>query len=93
MPVHSQHTRSQPEQKQEPRGSSDLKLDFKRFISHHLPHFLFIESFLRICFEGMRLKNRLRAKKNELGSLLAVDIQGHQHEGFCIVLHCSSLII
>ena len=38
-----------------------------------------------MCFEGKWLQNRLRAKKTELRSLLAVDIQGHQHGSFCIV--------
>ena len=47
--------------------------------------FFFIESFLQMCFEGMWLQNRLRANKNELRSLSAVDIQGHQLGGFCIV--------
>ena len=36
-------------------------------------------------FEGKWLQNRLRVDKNELNSLLAVDIQGHQRGGFCIV--------
>ena len=46
---------------------------------------IFIESFPQTCFEGKWLQNRLRADKNESRSLLAVDIQGHQREGFCIV--------
>ena len=46
---------------------------------------LFIESFLKMCFEGKWLQNRLRADKNESRSLLVVDIQGHQRGGFCIV--------
>ena len=45
----------------------------------------FIESFPQMCFEGKWLQNRLRADKNESRSLLVVDIQGHQHGGFCIV--------
>ena len=45
----------------------------------------FIESFPQMCFEGKWLQNRLRADNNELRSLLAVDIQGHQRRGFCIV--------
>ena len=44
-----------------------------------------IESFPQMCFEGKWLQNRLRAIKNESRSLLAVDIQGHQRGGFCIV--------
>ena len=36
-------------------------------------------------FEGKRLQNQLRADKNESRSVLAVDIQGHQRGGFCIV--------
>ena len=47
--------------------------------------FFFIESFLQMCFEGKWLQNRLRADGNELRSLSAVDIQGHQRGGFCIV--------
>ena len=47
---------------------------------------LFIESFPQMCFEGNWLQNRLRADKNESISFLAVDIQGHQRGGFCIVL-------
>ena len=35
-------------------------------------------------FAGKRLQNRLRADKNELRSLLAVDIKGHQRGGFCM---------
>ena len=46
---------------------------------------LFIESFFQMCFEGKWLQNRLRAEQNESRSLSAVDIQGHQHGGFCIV--------
>ena len=38
-----------------------------------------------MCFEGKWLQNQLRADKNESSSLLAVDIQGHQHGGFYIV--------
>ena len=38
-----------------------------------------------MCFEGKWLQNRLRADENESRSLLAVDIQGHQRGGFCIV--------
>ena len=38
-----------------------------------------------MCFEGKWLENRLRADKCESRSLLAVDIQGHQRGGFCIV--------
>ena len=45
----------------------------------------FFKSFLQICFEGKWVQNRLRADKNELRSLSAVDIQGHQRGGFCIV--------
>ena len=44
---------------------------------------LFIESFPQMCFAGKWLQNRLRADKNELRSLLAVDIQGYQRGGFC----------
>ena len=47
--------------------------------------FFFIESFPQMCFEGKWLQNRLGADKNESRSLLAVDIQGHQCGGFCIV--------
>ena len=46
---------------------------------------LFIESFLKMCFEGKWLQNRLRADKDESRSPLAVDIQGHQRGCFCIV--------
>ena len=45
----------------------------------------FIESFPQMCFEGKWLQNRLRADKNELRSLSAVDIQGNQRGGFCII--------
>ena len=45
----------------------------------------FIESFPPMCIEGEWLQNRLRADKNESISLLAVDFQGHQRGGFCIV--------
>ena len=48
-------------------------------------YFLFIDHFPQLCFEGKWLQNRLRADKNESRSLLAVDIQGHQRGGFCIV--------
>ena len=44
----------------------------------------FNHSFPQTCFEGKWLQNRLRADKNESRSLLAVDIQGHQHGGFCM---------
>ena len=46
---------------------------------------LFIESFPQRCIEGKWLQNRLQADKNELRSILAVDIQGDQRGGFCIV--------
>ena len=36
-------------------------------------------------FEGKLLQNLLLADKNELRSFSAVDIQGHQRGGFCIV--------
>ena len=36
-----------------------------------------------MCFEVNWLQNRLRATGNELRSLLAVNIQGHQPGGFC----------
>ena len=45
----------------------------------------FIESFPQTYFEGKWLQNRLGADKNESRSLLAVDIQGHQRGGFCVV--------
>ena len=45
----------------------------------------FVESILQMCLEGKWLQNRLRADKNELRSLLAVDIKGHQRGGFCVV--------
>ena len=45
----------------------------------------FMESFLQMCFEGKWLQKGLRADKNESRSLLAVEIQGHQRGGFCIV--------
>ena len=45
----------------------------------------FIESFPQMCFVGKWMQSRLRADENESRSLLAVDIQGHQHGGFCIV--------
>ena len=48
-----------------------------------------IESFLQVCFEGKWLQNRLRTDKNESRSLFAVEIQGHQRAGFCIVSHAS----
>ena len=38
-----------------------------------------------MCFEEKWLQNRLRADENELRSLSAVDIQGHQRGGFSIV--------
>ena len=41
--------------------------------------FFFIESFLQTCFEGKWLQIRLRADEDELRSLSAVDIQGHQN--------------
>ena len=44
----------------------------------------FIESFPQMCSEEKWLQNRLQADKNESGSLLAVDIQGHRCGGFCI---------
>ena len=50
--------------------------------------FLFIESFLQICFEGKSLQNRLRADKKELRSLAAVGIQVNQRGDFCIVPIC-----
>ena len=40
----------------------------------------------QMCFAGKWLQNRLRADKSESRSLLAVDIQGHERGGFCIVL-------
>ena len=46
---------------------------------------MFIESFSQMRFEGKWLQNRLRADKDESKSLLAVDFQGHQRRGFCIV--------
>ena len=46
----------------------------------------FIESFPQMCFEGKWLQNRLRADKNEPRSLLAVDIQGHERGGFCMMM-------
>ena len=46
---------------------------------------LFIESFPQMCFEGKWLQNQLRADKNESRSLSAVDTQGNQRGGFCIV--------
>ena len=46
--------------------------------------FSFIKSFPRMCFEGKWLQNGLQADKNDLRSILAVDIQGHQCGGFCI---------
>ena len=45
----------------------------------------FIESFPQMCFERKWLQNRLRADKNGSRALLAVDIQGNQRGGFCIV--------
>ena len=52
----------------------------------HCPHWLcFIKSFPQMCFEGKWLQNRLRADKNDSRSLLAVDFQGHERGGFCIV--------
>ena len=54
-------------------------------IVHTVIFFFFVESFLQMCFEGRWLKYRLRAETNESRSLLAVDIQGHQRGGFCIV--------
>ena len=47
--------------------------------------FFFVESFLQMCFEGKWLQNRLQADKNELRSLSAVDILGHQRGGLYIV--------
>ena len=47
-------------------------------------HSIFMESFFQMCFEGKWLQNRLQTDKNELRSLSAVDIQGHQRGGFCI---------
>ena len=51
-----------------------------------------------MCFEGKWLQNRLLPDKNESRSLLAVDIQGHQRGGFCILSetclsHVFSLIL
>ena len=51
----------------------------------HLTIVLFVESFPQMCFEGKWLQNRLRADENKSRSLLAVDVQGHQRRGFCIV--------
>ena len=45
---------------------------------------IFIESFLRIFFQGKSLQNRFQAVDNELRSLSAVDVQGHQRGGFCM---------
>ena len=50
-----------------------------------LTYRLFIEYFLQMCFEGKWLQNRLIADGNELRLHSAVDIQGHQRGGFCIV--------
>ena len=41
--------------------------------------------FFHRVFPSKWLQNRLRADKNESRSLLAVDIQGHQRGGLCIV--------
>lgn len=58
---------------------------FVSMMSHLIFLGFFIESSPQVWFEGKWLQHRLQADKNESRSLMAVDIQGHQHGDFCIV--------